>query len=89
MYRRLNCGRPAVAYIRPRPTKGLVRVEVTGAWRAPDACTLEVPGSVGRTLEVRVRSDIDIAVDFIVSAVARTLDGVLIAQPMDEAPTES
>src|SRR5688572_6542639 len=36
-YRRLDCDRRALAYVRPRPRKGFVRVDVSGLWLVPES----------------------------------------------------
>jgi hypothetical protein len=46
-YRRLDCDGRALAYIRVRPKKGHVRIDITGLWLAQRAPRLRIPGAAG------------------------------------------
>ncbi len=72
-YRRLDCDGRALAYVRCRPRKRAVRVDVTGLWRAPGRSRLIIPAAGGAaTLLVRSEADLADAVRFLVRAVERT-----------------
>lgn len=71
-YRRLDCGGRALAYIRARPRKKAVRVDVTGLWRTP-ASRLQLPNA-GGAASLLLKSEVEVyeAVRFLVSTVERT-----------------
>jgi hypothetical protein len=46
-YRRLDCDARALCYIRVRPKKRAVRVDLSGLWRFGGECRFRVPGSTG------------------------------------------
>jgi hypothetical protein len=69
-YRRLDVDGRALAYVRPRPKKGMVRIDVPGCWRAPLACRLSLPAANGWALAVRSELDVGEAVQAILTAVA-------------------
>ena len=46
-YRRLDCGARALAYLRVRPQKGLLRIDVTGLWVLPRSSPIGVPNAAG------------------------------------------
>lgn len=72
-YRRLDCDGRALAYIRSRPRKRAVRIDVTGLWRAPGRSRLVIPAAGGTaTLLVRSEADLSDAIRFLVRAVERT-----------------
>lgn len=71
-YRRLDCGPRALAYVRSRPRKGIVRVDVSGLWVTPEHCRLRVPGRGMATLFLRSRDDVPLAARFLIDAVHRT-----------------
>jgi hypothetical protein len=72
-YRRLDCGGRALAYVRLRPRKGFVRVDVSGLWRAPAASALRVPGAGGAaSLALRTEADRRAAVEFLKLTIEET-----------------
>lgn len=73
-YRRLDCRGRAIAYVRVRPKKRLVRVDLTGRCRPPAASPLALRSSAAFTLAVRSELDIPDAVDFLARTVARGTD---------------
>jgi len=72
-YRRLDCDGRALAYIRPRPRKKAVRVDITGLWRAPRGSKLRLP-SAGGAAALLLKSEVEVyeAVRFLVQTVERT-----------------
>ena len=64
-YRRLDCGPRALAYIRSRPRKGAVRVDVSGLWVTPANCRLRVKGRGMAVLFLRSPDDVADAVAFL------------------------
>lgn len=72
-YRRLDCDGRALAYIRARPRKRAVRVDITGLWRAPRSSPLSTPNAGGAaSLLVCSEADIFDAVRFILATVEGT-----------------
>lgn len=72
-YRRLDCDGRALAYIRTRPRKGLVRVDVSGLWIAPNACSIRIPNAGGSaTLVIRSEEDRSEAITYLKTTVERT-----------------
>ena len=65
-YRRLDCRRRALAYLRLRLKKGALRIDVSGLWPIPRSSKIEVPSaSGGKTLMVRTRDDATEAIEFL------------------------
>ena len=72
-YRRLDCGGRALAYVRSRPRKGAVRVDISGLWVKARASYLEVRGSSGSvSLMLRCDEDIEEAASYLGEIVAHT-----------------
>lgn len=72
-YRRLDCDRRALAYVRARPRKQLVRIDISGLWALPRESPLATQGSGGSTtLVVRSREDKNEAVAFLLATVEST-----------------
>lgn len=72
-YRRLDCDGRALAYVRPRPKKRLVRVDISGLWVTPRGSRLSVPTAAGSaSLLVRHREDMDEAKSFLEETVQKT-----------------
>ncbi len=72
-YRRLDCDGRALAYIRTRPRKRAVRVDVSGLWVAPQANHLCVRNAGGATtLLVRSTEDLADAAGYLADTVANT-----------------
>ena len=72
-YRRLDCDQRALAYLRTRPKKRAVRIDVTGLWKTPRSSKLRVPNAGGSaTLLVHSRSEARTAVKFLMDTVERT-----------------
>lgn len=71
-YRRLDCDGRALAYIKTRPKKGAVRVDVSGLWMAPQASRLSVPSATGGALMISSESDIEDAAKYLIEIVQHT-----------------
>ena len=72
-YRRLDCDGRALAYVRSRPRKRAVRVDVSGVWIPARGSPLMIrSSSSAATLMIRSTSDVREAVDYLVETVART-----------------
>ena len=69
-YRRLDCDGRALAYVRTRPRKRAVRIDVSGLWITPQNCRLRIPSAGGSaTLIVTRYEDLEEAVAFLYEAV--------------------
>jgi hypothetical protein len=65
-YRRLDCDGRALAYIRVRPKKRGVRVDLSGLWCTPDLTRLRVIGAGGcASLLLRSAQDVREAVSYL------------------------
>lgn len=65
-YRRLDCGYRALAYVKCRPQKEAVRIDVSGLWRRPRPSPLQVTtASGGTTLMVKNAEDLKEAIAFL------------------------
>ena len=74
-YRRLDCDGRALAYVRTRPKKRAVRVDVTGLWRTPRASRLIIPTAGGSaTLLIRSEADRHDATEYLLKTVEKTRD---------------
>lgn len=72
-YRRLDCDRRALAYVRARPRKGMVRIDVSGLWRSPRDSRLAEQGATGSaTLILRTRDDKAEAIAYLLATVEET-----------------
>jgi hypothetical protein len=71
-YRRLDCDGRALAYIRARPRKRFVRIDVSGLWRAPAEGRLAQPIAAGASALI-VRSEED--VPEVVRYLTETIEG--------------
>ncbi len=71
-YRRLDCDGRALAYVRLRPRKVAVRMDISGLWLSPGSSRLEIPSSTGPALLLLCRRDVEEAALFAVAAVRRT-----------------
>jgi hypothetical protein len=72
-YRRLDCDGRALAYVRTRPRRSAVRVDVSGLWVVRrDHPLRHATASGSATLYLHDDSDIDGAVAFLRDAVTRT-----------------
>ncbi len=72
-YRRLDCDGRALAYIRCRPRKAMVRLDVSGLWRvAPSSPLRARASSHAATLFLRLLSDVDEAVTYLQKTVSNT-----------------
>src|SRR5262245_46571054 len=68
-YRRLDYHNRALAYVRRRPKKGMVRIDVPNVWRTPIECRLSLPSANGWALAVRCEKDLADAVQAVLTAV--------------------
>lgn len=72
-YRRLDCDHRALAYIRARPRKRMVRVDLSGLWRAAPECRLAQPVAAGATaLIIRSIDDVPEVVRYLRDTIAGT-----------------
>lgn len=72
-YRRLDCDGRALAYIRVRPRKRAVRVDVTGLWAVPPVRRCRVANAGGSaTFLLRTEPDGDEIADVLLETVRRT-----------------
>ncbi len=72
-YRRLDCDRRALAYVRIRPKHGFVRVDVSGLWAVPGPTPLLHPRAMGQVvLLLRQKEDVDEALRYLGQAVRAT-----------------
>jgi hypothetical protein len=72
-YRRLDCDRRALAYVRARPRKEMVRIDLSGLWRVPRESRLMLHGSgSSATLMLRSAEDKSEAIAFLIAAVDLT-----------------
>lgn len=72
-YRRLDCDGKALAYVRCRPKKKAVRIDVTGLWKAPRSMRLRVPNAGGAaTLLLKTATDARYATQFLLKCVEQT-----------------
>lgn len=72
-YRRLDCDGRALAYVRARPKKRAVRIDVSGLWFTPKSCRLSVSGASGAaSLLVSSEQDLSEAVRYLRETVERT-----------------
>lgn len=70
-YRRIDCDRRVLAYVRVRARRSAVRIDITGRWRVPPS-RLEVPSSSAKTLLVRSDRDLNRAISVLRGAVTRS-----------------
>lgn len=72
-YRRLDCDRRALAYVRARPRKKMVRVDISGLWLMPRESPLAAAGSgATKTLVLRSHADKTEAIAFLLATVEAT-----------------
>ncbi|MBI4819070.1 MAG: hypothetical protein HY791_22550 [Deltaproteobacteria bacterium] len=71
-YRRLDCDGRALLYIRSRPKKGAVRVDISGLWIPPTPSGLGVPTATGAAVLLRGIRDVRLAVELIRESVIAT-----------------
>ncbi len=71
-YRRLDCDGRALAYVRTRPKKDAVRVDVPGLWHTPATSKLQIRASAGRALLVRSDDEVREVVRYLEATVAET-----------------
>lgn len=84
-YRRLDCDRRALAYVRARPRKGLVRIDISGLWVLPRESPLAGAGSgASLTLVLRSRADKTEAIAFLLATVETTRAQHARAQAREE-----
>ncbi len=72
-YRRLDCHGRALAFVRRRPRKNGVRVDISTLWLLPELPAIAIPArGVGASLMLRTMSDVAIAVAFLAATVECT-----------------
>ncbi len=72
-YRRLDCDSRALAYVRVRPRREAVRIDMSGLWKVPRSSPLILPSAGGpATLLVKNERERREAVDFLCAAVRLT-----------------
>lgn len=70
-YRRFDCDHRALLYLRLRPKKDLVRIDIAGHWLAPPRTRLTLGSSRG-VLVLKTPSDVATAVEVVARTVADT-----------------
>lgn len=73
-YRRIDARGRALAYIRVRPRKLAVRIDMSGLWLTPAPSPLQIPSTSGATLLLRELKDVEPAIEFLVDAMKSTFD---------------
>ncbi len=72
-YRRIDCDGRALAYVRSRPRKGAVRIDVSGLWAVPRSHPLwRATASGAATLFLERAEDLDAAVSFLAETIRMT-----------------
>ncbi|MCK6551771.1 hypothetical protein L6R52_38410 [Myxococcota bacterium] len=71
-YRRLDCDGRALAYVKTRPKKRAVRIDVSGLWLAPQGSRLRIRSSTGAALMVTCEDDVGEAIAFLKQTVELT-----------------
>lgn len=72
-YRRLDCDGRALAYVRTRPRKRAVRVDVSSLWTPARVPKSKIPSATGSTcLLLRSTEDVDEAIAFLRETVDKT-----------------
>lgn len=71
-YRRLDCDGRALAYVRSRPRKGAVRIDLSGLWVVSRPCRLQIPSASGAALIVRSQGEIPDVTRFLCEAIMAT-----------------
>src|ERR1044071_1814448 len=72
-YRRLDCDGRALAYVRTRRRKNMIRVDISGLWAAPRKPESAIPGSQGTiSFAVRTENDRVAAVGYLTEVVTHT-----------------
>jgi hypothetical protein len=71
-YRRLDCDGKALCYVRCRPQKKAVRIDVSGLWCRPPPSRLALQNSSAVTLMVSRDEDVSEAVSYLRSVVDAT-----------------
>lgn len=80
-YRRLDCDDRALAYIRVRPRRGHIRVDITGLWIAPRYSRLRVPGAGGTIVLVGYNeADMEEIAVYLDETVRRTREAFIAAK---------
>lgn len=71
-YKRLDCDGRALAYLRSRPRKVSVRMDLSGLWVVEGPSPLQIPSAAGAALLVRTYKDIEPAIEFVASVIDTT-----------------
>lgn len=72
-YRRLDCDGRALAYVRARPRKNAVRVDISGLWVPERTSPIREATATGAaTLFIRSAADLEEALRFLVQTVQHT-----------------
>lgn len=72
-YRRVDCDGRALVYLRPRPRKRGLRLDVSGLWLVPRGCVLRLPtATAAASLLVRNEGDVEEAARYVAETVRRT-----------------
>jgi hypothetical protein len=84
-YRRIDCDRRALAYVRARPRKGMVRVDLSGLWVVPrESRLLERSSGACACLVLKTREDKREAISFLLAAVEMTRSAQARQRARDE-----
>ncbi|MBI2372892.1 MAG: hypothetical protein HYV07_02715 [Deltaproteobacteria bacterium] len=84
-YRRLDCDGRALAYVRSRPKKDVVRVDISGLWAAPPPSPLQISTATGTALLLRDRFDVRLAIELIAESVLTTRERNVRSRSMSQA----
>lgn len=89
-YRRLDCDGRALAYVRVRPRKRAVRIDISGLWVKPRPSPLCIPTSSGcATLLLQSWRDVEEAAAFLRETVACTREYELRRRARGRLPSRA
>jgi hypothetical protein len=71
-YRRLDCERRALAYVRARPKKRIVRIDISCLWTLPHESSLRKPSATSVALEVTSEKEAREAAEYLQAIVRHT-----------------
>lgn len=71
-YRRIDADGRALCYIRSRPRKGFLRIDISGLWLFKDPCPNQVQTSSGVAVLVRGSAELEVVIDSLIKCVRRT-----------------
>lgn len=86
-YRRLDCDGRALAYLRSRPRRLGVRVEISGLWRVSGPSELQVASAAGVALMCRSYGDIDEVIRYLTDVVGSTREPRRLDERDERSPS--